>query len=129
MVVMYILSFALLGAQWELADTHGYVLTNFDGVELKSAIHEYVQQERLNQYTDSIISADYQGNSTAYDKIETSITAGVFVVWELITLMSGTHIFSVLILFGIPPIFVAIFVVTYVFLLARAIIGYIRPGL
>lgn len=129
MVIMYILSFALLGAQWELADTHGYVLTNFDGVELKSAIHEYVQQERLNQYTDSIISADYQGNSTAYDKIETSITAGVFVVWELITLMSGTHIFSVLILFGIPPIFVAIFVVTYVFLLARAIIGYIRPGL
>jgi len=129
MVIMYILSFALLGAQWELADTHGYVLTNFDGVELKSAIHEYVQQERLNQYTDSIISADYQNNSTAYDKIETSITAGVFVVWELITLMSGTHIFSVLILFGIPPIFVAIFVVTYVFLLARAIIGYIRPGL
>lgn len=129
MMVMYISSFALLGVQWELADTYGYTLKNFDGVEIKSAIHEYVKQEQLNQYTNSIVTADYQTNSTAYDKIETSVTAGVFVVWELIGLMTGTHVFSLLILFHIPPIFVSIFVIAYVLLLARAIIGYLRPGL
>ena len=120
---------ALLGVQWELADTYGYTLKNFDGVEVKSAIHEYVKQEQLNTYTNSIVSADYQGNSTAYDKIETSVTAGVFVVWELIGLMTGTHVFSLLILLGVPPIFVSIFVIAYILLLARAIIGYLRPGL
>lgn len=129
MMVMYISSFALLGVQWELADTYGYTLKNFDGVEVKSAIHEYVKQEQLNQYTNSIVTADYQTNSTAYDKIETSVTAGVFVVWELIGLMTGTHVFSLLILLGVPPIFVSIFVIAYVLLLARAIIGYLRPGL
>jgi hypothetical protein len=129
MITMYIASFALLGVQWELADTYGYTLKNFDGVEVKSAIHEYVKQEQLNTYTNSIVSADYQGNSTAYDKIETSVTAGVFVVWELIGLMTGTHVFSLLILLGVPPIFVSIFVIAYILLLARAIIGYLRPGL
>ncbi len=129
MMVMYISSFALLGIQWELADTYGITITNFDGVEVKSAIHEYVKQEQLNEYTDSIITADYQTNSTAYDKIETSVTAGVFVVWELIGLMTGTHVFSLLILLGVPSIFVSIFVIAYILLLARAIIGYLRPGL
>jgi len=129
MMVMYISSFALLGVQWEMADTYGMTLRNFDGVEIKSAIHEYVNQEQLNQYTDSIITADYNTNSTAYDKIETSVTAGVFVVWELIGLMTGTHVFSLLVLLGVPPIFVAIFVIAYILLLARAIIGYLRPGL
>ena len=129
MITMYIASFALLGVQWELADTYGFTLKNFDGVEVKSAIHEYVKQEQLNTYTNSIVSADYQGNSTAYDKIETSVTAGVFVVWELIGLMTGTHVFSLLILLGVPPIFVSIFVIAYILLLARAIIGYLRPGL
>ncbi len=129
MITMYVASFALLGVQWEMADTYGYTLKNFDGVEVKSAIHEYVKQEQLNAYTESIITADYQNSPTAYDKIETSVTAGVFVVWELIGLMTGTHVFSLLILLGVPPIFVSIFVIAYIFLLARAIIGYLRPGL
>ena len=40
MITMYVASFALLGVQWEMADTYGYTLKNFDGVEVKSAIHE-----------------------------------------------------------------------------------------
>jgi hypothetical protein len=128
-IMMYIVNFAILGVQWEILDPYGITIRNFDGVEIKSAVHEYVNQEQLNQYTDSIITADYQTNSTAFDKIETSVTAGVFVVWELITLMTGTHVFYLLILMGVPPIFVAIFVIAYVLLLARAIIGYLRPGL
>jgi hypothetical protein len=122
---MYIGSFALLGVQWELADTYGLTIKNFDGVEIKSAIHEYVKQDRLNQYTENITTGNFQTNSTFFDKIETFTTAMAFVVWELVGLMTGTHVFYLLILLGVPPIFVSIFVITYILLLARAIIGYL----
>ncbi len=128
-ILMYTLSFTLLGLQWEIADTHGHTLTNFDGVEIKSAIHSYVNQEQINQYTENITSADYTSTSGSfYDKIETSVVAGAFVIWELIGLLTGTHVFYLLILLGIPPMFVTIFVVIYILLLARAIIGYLNPG-
>ena len=125
MIIMYIGSFALLGVQWELADTYGMTIKNFDGVEIKSAIHEYVKQDRLNQYTENITTGNFQTNSTFFDKIETFTTAMAFVVWELVGLMTGTHVFYLLILLGVPPIFVSIFVITYILLLARAIIGYL----
>jgi hypothetical protein len=125
MIIMYIGSFALLGVQWELADTYGLTIKNFDGVEIKSAIHEYVKQDRLNQYTENITTGNFQTNSTFFDKIETFTTAMAFVVWELVGLMTGTHVFYLLILLGVPPIFVSIFVITYILLLARAIIGYL----
>ncbi len=84
MIVMYISSFALLGVQWEMADTYGITITNFDGVELKSAIHDYVKQEEVNQYTENITTGNYTANTTFYDNIETFTTGMAFVVWELI---------------------------------------------
>lgn len=125
MIVMYIGSFALLGVQWEMADTYGMTLKNFDGVEVRSAIHDYVKQDEINQYTENITTGNYTQNTTFYDKIETFTTGMAFVVWELIGLMTGTHVFYLLILLGVPPIFVSIFVIVYIFLLARAIIGYL----
>jgi|TARA_B110000438_G_scaffold290368_1_gene325995 hypothetical protein len=126
MMVTYILSFSILGVQWEFGDPYGITLRNFDGVEIKSAIHEYVKQDQLNQYTENIVSANYQTNSTAYDKIETSVTAGAFVLWELIGLLTGTHVFYVMILLGVPAIFVSIFVIAYILLLAVTIISYLN---
>ena len=49
-----------------------------------------------------------------------------FVAWELITLMTGTYIFYIMYLFGVPLIFVLGMTILYGFLLARAIIGYVR---
>lgn len=125
MVTMYLFSFILLGVQFIAADIFGYVIT-INNVELRSNLHTYINQEQLNQYTENITSANYNTNSTYYDKIETFTTAGAFVIWELITLMTGTHIFQVLLILQIPPIFVAIFVIAYILLLARAILGYLN---
>jgi hypothetical protein len=128
MVIMYIIGFAVLGAQWVFADPYGHIIKNITGVEMKSAIKDYIDEERVNQYTATITAGDFQGNSTYYDRVETVATAGAFVVWELITLMTGTYVFNILIWAGVPHIFVAILVITYVLLLARAIIGYLKPG-
>jgi hypothetical protein len=128
MVIMYILGFATLGVQWEFADPYGHIIKNGSGAEMKSALKAYVDEDRVNQYTATITAGDFQGNSTYYDRVETVATAGAFVVWELITLMTGTYVFNILIWAGVPHIFVAILVITYVLLLARAIIGYLKPG-
>jgi len=124
-IAMYGISIAMLGTQF-LADSYGTVITSpINGVPIKSALHGFINDESLSQYTQSITEANFQGNSTYYDKVETFTTAGAFVVWELITLMSGTYIFYVLLLFGVPLIFVLIFIMLYAMLLARAIIGYL----
>ena len=72
------------------------------------------------------MSANFQGNSTYFDKVETFTTGAAFVAWELVTLMTGTYIFYIMFLFGVPEIFVLVFVTLYVLLLARAILGYVR---
>ena len=124
-IVMYGVSISTLGIQW-IAESYDMPLVSpVNGVAVKSALHGFVDDETLTQYTDNITTADFQGNSTFYDRVETFTTASAFVVWELITLMSGTYIFYVLLLFGVPFIFVLVFIMMYALLLARSIIGYL----
>jgi len=125
-IFMYAAGFSLLGVQYSLADAVGFEMTNMDGVPIKSALHGFVKADELNTKTQNIVSADFQGNSTYYDKVETFTTGAAFVAWELVSLMTGTYIFYIMFLFGVPEIFVLVFVTLYVLLLARAILGYVR---
>lgn len=125
-IFMYAVGFSMLGIQYTLADTFGITMTNMDGVPIKSALHGFIKDDEINTRTANIISADFQGNSTYYDRVETFTTGAAFVAWELVTLMTGTYIFYIMFLFGVPEIFVLVFVTLYVLLLARAIIGYVR---
>jgi|TARA_B110000438_G_scaffold34686_1_gene34493 hypothetical protein len=123
---MYAAGFSLLGAQYTLADTVGFTITNMDGVPIKSALHGFIKDDAINERTQNIVSADFQGNSTYYDKVETFATGAAFVAWELVSLMTGTYIFYIMFLFGVPEIFVLVFVTLYVLLLGRAILGYMN---
>ena len=123
---MYAAGFSLLGAQYTLADTVGFTITNMDGVPIKSALHGFIKDDAINERTQNIVSADFQGNSTYYDKVETFTTGAAFVAWELVSLMTGTYIFYIMFLFGVPEIFVLVFVTLYVLLLGRAILGYMN---
>lgn len=125
-IFMYAAGFVLLGVQYSLADPFGFEITNLDGVPIKSALHGFIQDEQINTRTQNIVSANFQGNSTYYDRVETFTTGAAFVAWELVTLMTGTYIFYIMFLFGVPEIFVLVFVTIYVLLLARAILGYVR---
>lgn len=125
-IFMYAVGFSMLGIQYTLADTFGITMTNMEGTPIKSALHGFIKDDEINERTQNIVSANFQGNSTYFDKVETFTTGAAFVAWELVTLMTGTYIFYIMFLFGVPEIFVLVFVTLYVLLLARAILGYVR---
>lgn len=125
-IFMYAIGFSIVGIQFTLADVFGITLTNIEGVPVDSALRGFIKQDELNIRSINIITANFTTNSTFYDKIETFTTGAAFVAWELITLMTGTYVFYIMILFGIDEIFVITFLALYLFLLARAIVGYVR---
>lgn len=124
-IAMYALSLAVIGVQFE-ANKIGITITNMDGVAIESQVVNYLNQDQFNQVTADVVNGTFNGNSTYYDKVETFTTAAAAVSWELVTLLSGTYIFNFLYLIGIPYLFVAGFVMIYLLLLSRAIIGLIR---
>lgn len=125
-IFMYAVGFSIVGIQFTLADVFNITLTNVEGVPIDSALRGFIKQDELNLRSAAIVSANFTANTTFYDRIETFTTGAAFVAWELITLMTGTYVFYIMILFGIDEIFVIGFLALYIILLARAIIGYVR---
>ena len=74
----------------------------------------------VNTATSNIVGT----NSTSVTS--NPVTAAAGIAWEIIQLMSGTYIFGVLVMLGVPSIIVAGMTILYVFMLARTIIAYIR---
>ena len=125
-IFMYAIGFSIVGVQFTLGDVFGITLTNVEGQPIDSALRGFIKQDELNLRSANIVAANFTTNSTFYDRIETFTTGAAFVAWELITLMTGTYVFYIMILFGIDEIFVIGFLALYIILLARAIIGYVR---
>ena len=126
MMFMWAVSFSVLGGQYIIGDAFGIELVNFNGEPIKSHIVALINEDEFNERSSNIATGNFQANTTTYDRVETFTTGAAFVAWELITLLSGTYIFNFLFILGIPPYFVSIFVILYILLLGRAIIGYIR---
>ena len=126
-VFMYSTSFSLLAAQYVLGDVFGTTLTSpVTGAPLKSNLigtngtGGIISISTINTQQQNITSITR--NNTVSNPIGTA--AGQ--AWELLQILTGTYIFNVLSLLGIPSIFISGIVVLYVILLARAIIAYIR---
>ena len=138
-IFMYAISFSILGVQYEIADVyHKDIVTLVDvkdssgavtipaGTPIRSSLIGYVNQNELNTRASNMLTANYTGNTTFYSKIETFTTGAAYVAWELVTLLSGTYIFNLMYLLGVPLYFVIGFLALYIFLLSRAILGYVR---
>lgn len=124
-IFMYAASFSILGIQYVLADAFNFTLKNSEGVELKSSILDFINQDTLNQVTGEIATVNSTYNSTL-DAVENSFNIGINIAFDLLTLLTGTYIFNVLWLLGVPPIFIAGMIILYALLLGRAIIAYVR---
>lgn len=105
---------------------HVELVSPVSGEPINTAIVGYLQTDEFNQRSQAIASANYTSNSTFYDRVETFTTGAAFVAWELVGLMTGTYIFYIMLLFGVPNWFVVGFIMLYIILLARAILGYVR---
>lgn len=125
-IFMYAASYSVAGVQYVIGDYYDIQITNYDGAEIQSPLEVIIDLTTFNTVSDEIVNGTFTGNTTYYDKVETFTTAAAAIAWNLVLLLSGTYIFNFLYLLGVPAYFVAIFVVLYLLLLARAIIGYIR---
>ena len=146
-IFFYAAGLMMVGFQYSIADVYNITLEGCkedderylaDGVtpnptfrtivctEIESNIVGYIRQDSFNERTGNIATANYTTNSTYFDKVETFTTGAAFIAWELVTLMTGTYIFWMMGLLGVPTWMITMFVMLYALLLARAIIGYVR---
>lgn len=127
MIFMWAVSFSVFGFQVALADAFGIEITNYRGEAIRPQLARLIDTESFNSATEAIVSGTYtDANGTEHNRITDAGISSIFIVWELIQLLSGTYIFGFLYLLGVPLIFVTILVIIYFALLARAIVGYIR---
>ncbi len=120
MIFMYSISFSILGAQFIVGDVMGVEMTDINGDPLKSSILTTIQVDQLNTSAQNVIGT----NQTSI--VSDPITAAAGIAWELILLMTGTYVFQIAYLLGIPSIIVAGMVLLYIILLMRTIIAYLR---
>lgn len=118
---MYCISSGVFIAQYLAGDIMGLELTNYNGTSIKSTLIDTNNIAAFNNATKNIGEGDY----TITDVATAFIAAGN-VVKELLLLLTGTYIFSLLLALGIPFPIVALMFIPYGFLLGRAIIAYIR---
>lgn len=124
-IFMYAVSFSLLTGQYVLGDVFGITLVNYQGTEIRSAILDSIKQDTLNEVTSNIANVNSTRNMTL-DAVAQSFDIGLRIGFELLTILTGTYLFNVLYLLGVPPIMIAGFVVIYAIMVGRAIIAYVR---
>jgi hypothetical protein len=120
MIVMYSMSFLLLSVQYMVADPLGIDMKSWDGTPIKPQLLTATNTTALNSATGNIVGQN-EGDVTS-----NPIMVAATIAWELFMLLTGTYIFSLLEIAGIPTIVIAGMVIIYVILLSRTIIGYLR---
>ncbi len=124
-ILMFFFGAMGLVAQYT-ADTIGYTIRTFDGVPVESSILGIIDIDEINIRTVGIVEANFTENTTSFNRVEDPQISSAFVAWELIQLITGTYIFQLLVLFGVPIIMVTPMVIVYVLLLAYFIWTSIR---
>lgn len=122
---MYFLSFGMLGIQYVIGDAFNIEMTSFDGTPIKPALLSITDIDNLNTVTTNIANATDAENSTL-DAITNAFQLGYNVGKDLLLLLTGTYIFNVLYLLGVPAIIIVGMVIIYILLLGRTLIALIR---
>lgn len=117
---MYALSFSLLGVQYMLADVLGVQMTSMSGEPIRPNVLARTNIDRL-----AALSSDVQDTDPGTIQVS-PILAAAEIAYDLFQIMTGTYIFTLLLVLDIPPIFVTGIVVLYTILMIRSIIAYLR---
>ena len=119
-IFMYSTSFGLIGAQFLWADMIGIELVNQNGIGIGTTVQDIINLDTINTSTTSIVNLNQ--TTTTGDPITTAAN----LTWDILQILTGTYVFSILSLFGIPAVIIAGLVIIYSILLFRALIGYLR---
>lgn len=122
-VVMYSVSFSLVGAQYVIGDVFGVTLTDFNGNPLQLQLIPIENQGKFNLNQNNATStAPVVINNNPITNASNVINAG----WSLFLLFTGTTVFSMLGMFGIPQVFLIPIVAIYTIFLIRSLIGMLK---
>ena len=124
MLFMYCMSFGILGAQY-IACGFNIELTNFEGTPLESCDGEgnlsaMINMDALNARTLNVVNTNQTTITTD------PIIAAAGIALQIFLLLTGTYVFNIMILFGVPLIFVSAFVILYLIMVTRTFIAYLR---
>lgn len=119
-IFMYAASFGMLGSQYILGDVFNITMTNFEGEPIQSDLLTAINEDTLNTVTGNLASL----NNTELES--NPITGAAGLVVDILTLLTGTYIFNMLSLIGIPDIIIAGMVIIYALMLFRTLIAYLR---
>ena len=139
-IFMYIMSFSMLGIQFSIGDLmHIDLVTLVDvynpisgetipaGTELKTPFQGFTDYTTLNDVAIRTSTGSYTNSDNSFfDKVISYATAAAHIGWDAVLLLTGTQIFTMLFLIGVPYIFVAGMAFVYIFFLIRTIIAIIR---
>ena len=103
-----------------MADSYGITLKTTDGTPLKGNLLDIIKIETVNTRIQNTTGTPE--NTFILDPV----FAGAQIAWNFFLLLTGTYIFNLLYLFGIPTIFIVAISVPYMFLLINTIIAKIR---
>lgn len=123
-IFVYAASFSFLIIQYIIGDVFGIDMV-VNGVNLQPNILALVNTGTINSITSDIVNANNTRNDTL-SAIENAYNIGFNVGWDIVTILTGTYIFGVMVLLGVPVVAVAPMVFLYIILLARTIIALIR---
>lgn len=127
-ISMYALSFSLLIGQYIFADVVGMTMYSpITGAPLQSAVLQFIDTGNLNTISTSVVNVNATTSNT-FTGIERAFQLGMTVGLELFELLTGTYIFNLLQVIGVPVIAILPLVVLYVFLMIRAAMSYFRNG-
>jgi hypothetical protein len=118
-ICMYTFSFSLLGAQY-MADAYGVTITAPDGTPIRATLLDVTDTTTVNTLTTNVTDTD----NTEF--ILEPIITGAKLAWNFFQILTGTLIFNILFLFGVPEIFIGGIAIVYSFLMINTVIAKIR---
>jgi hypothetical protein len=136
MIGMWTFTFMFIGIQYLVGDVFQYDIpiscTDADigalkcselvGKPIKSYLIGYINLAQITE----LLSNSLSGTDGSFDRIIGFALAAAYVAWNLVAILSGFTIFSLLWFLGVPFIIVTGIGVIYAVFLARAILGYVR---
>jgi hypothetical protein len=121
-ICMYTFSFSLLGAQY-MADAYGVTITAPDGTPIRATLLDVTDTTTVNTLTTNATCVTPDCNT---EFILEPIIVGAKLAWNFFQILTGTLIFNILFLFGVPEIFIGGIAIVYSFLMINTVIAKIR---
>lgn len=124
-MLMYSLSFSILGVQYIAADVFHKQITDFNGHPIKNILINGVGTSTLNFIMTNSTCTTKTCQQTAENPI-TYLTVAAQYAWSIFMLITGLYIFQFAYQLGIPLIFMMGFIALYLILLVRSMMAWIR---